>query len=117
PLGREGLVPTGLAKTHPVYKSPHVASITQTVIAIVIVVLFMLIMGTDDPNKQAYLGIYGLMALVGTLLIMFAQAVVSIAIMRYFLAEHPEDFNWFTTGLCPIIAFLAQIYIIYLLWA
>ena len=73
-------------------------------------------MGSDDPTRQAYLGLYGLMALVGTLMVMFAQAVVSLAIIRYFYTKHPEDFNWFSTGLCPVVAFLAQIYIIYLLW-
>lgn len=115
-LGREGVFPSGLAKTHAVYKSPYVASLTQSVIAAIILILFVVFMGSDDPTRQAFLGVYGLLALIGTMLIMFAQAVVSIAIIRYFLKKHPEDFNWFTTGLCPIIAFAAQIYIIYLLW-
>jgi amino acid transporter len=116
-LGREGIFPRMLARTHPVYKSPHIASLTQSAIAAIIIVLFIVFMGADDPTRQAYLGLYGLMALIGTMLIMFAQAVVSIAIIRYFQTKHPEDFNWFSTGLCPVVAFIAQIYIIYLLWS
>ena len=115
-LGREGIFPKMLAKTHATYKSPYTASLTQSGIAAIIILLFVYFMGSDDPTRQAYLGLYGLMALVGTLMVMFAQAVVSLAIIRYFYTKHPEDFNWFSTGLCPVVAFLAQIYIIYLLW-
>ena len=116
-LGREGIFPRALAKTHATYKSPYIASLVQSGIAAIIVLLFVVFMGTGDPTRQAYLGLYGLMALVGTILILFAQAVVSLAIVRFFYTKHPEDFNWFTTGLCPVIAFVAQIYIIYLLWS
>ena len=115
-LGREGILPKQLAKTHATYKSPYVASLTQSAIAAIIIILFVVFMGSNDPTRQAFLGLYGLMALIGTMLVMFAQAVLSIAIIRYFLTKHPEDFNWFSTGLCPVVAFLAQIYIIYLLW-
>ena len=38
-LGREGLLPRALGKTHPRYKSPFVASLVQTVIAALIVIL------------------------------------------------------------------------------
>jgi amino acid transporter len=115
-LGREGIFPTMLAKTHATYQSPYIASLVQSAIAAIIILLFVVFMGADDPTRQAYLGLYGLMALVGTMLVMFAQAVVSLAIIRYFYTKHPDDFNWFTTALCPLIAFVAQIYIIYLLW-
>jgi amino acid transporter len=116
-LGREGIFPSSLAKTHPIRKSPYVASFAQSAAAAVIVLLFVLFMGSDNPTQQAYLGLYGLMALQGTLLIIFAQAIVSLAIMRYFYVKNPANFHWFTTGLCPVIAFFAQIYIIYLLWS
>ena len=38
-LGREGLLPRQLGKTHPRWKSPYIASITQSVIAALIVIL------------------------------------------------------------------------------
>jgi amino acid transporter len=116
-LAREGVLPGKLGRTHPNYRSPHIASSTQSVLAAIIVVLFMIFAGTNDPNAQAYLALYGLMALMGTALIMFAQALVSLAIILYFRKNHPEEHHWFETLLAPAIAFVAQIYIIYLLWA
>lgn len=116
-LAREGVLPRGAARTHSTYKSPHVASCTQTVLAIIIIVLFMIFAGTGDPTQQAYLALYGLMALVGTSLILFAQAVVSLAIIVYFRTHHPEDHHWFETLVAPLVSFVAQIYIIYLLFS
>ena len=116
-LAREGVLPVGAAKTHSSYKSPHIASCTQTVLAIIIIVLFMIFAGTGDPTQQAYLALYGLMALLGTSLILFAQAVVSLAIIAYFRTHHKEDHHWFETLIAPLVSFLAQIYIIYLLFS
>ncbi|MGH6891499.1 MAG: APC family permease [Dongiaceae bacterium] len=116
-LAREGVLPSGLAKTHPKYKSPHVGSCAQSVLAAIIIVLFVIFAGGDDPTQQAYLMLYGLMALLGTALIMFAQALVSLAIIVYFRTHHPEDHHWFETLIAPLVAFVAQIYIIYLLFA
>jgi amino acid transporter len=113
-LGRERLVPASLGKTHPIYKSPYLASITQSVIAAIIVILFAIIGGSNDPNTQAYLELYGLMAVLGTILIIAAQAVVSLAIFNYFRTHHPEEHHWWTTQAAPIIAFLAQLYVVYL---
>src|SRR5260370_37394148 len=56
-LGRERVLPAALGRTHPHWKSPHIASINQSVIAAVIVVLFALIGGRDHPSTQAYLGL------------------------------------------------------------
>lgn len=115
-LGREGVLPAFLGKTHATYKSPHIASSVQAIIAAIIIVLFAVIMGTDDPTKQAYLGLYGLMALLGTSLVMIAQAVVSIAVIVYFHKHHSDDVHWFETMLAPAIAFVAQAIILWLLF-
>src|SRR6185437_6975253 len=61
-LGREGLLPRSLGRTHPRWKSPHIASITQSVIAALIVIGFAVFTGTNDPASQAYIQLYGLMA-------------------------------------------------------
>jgi amino acid transporter len=115
-LAREGVLPAKLGRTHATFRSPHIASTTQSVLAVIIVVLFMVFAGTDDPNKQAYIELYGLMALIGTALIMFAQALVCVAIILYFRRNHPEEHHWFETLLAPGLACAAQIYIIYLLF-
>jgi len=115
-LAREGALATKLAKTHSTYKSPHVASCTQSVLAAIIIVLFMVLAGTNDPTQQAYLMIYGLMALLGTSLVLFAQAIVSLAVIVYFRTHHPEDHHWFETLVAPLISFIAQIIVIWMLF-
>jgi amino acid transporter len=114
-LGRERVFPAALGKTHPVYKSPYVASFTQSVIAAIILVLFWIFAGGNDPNAQAYVMVYGLLAVMGTMLILFAQALVSVAIIVYFRKNHPEEHHWWSTLLAPLISFVAQIYVIYLM--
>ncbi len=114
-LGREGVMPAALGKTHDVYKSPYVASILQSVLAAIWLVGFGVAFGFGDPNSQAYLGIYTMYAILGTMLILILQAVVSLAIIVYFQANHPDDAHWFTTLVCPVIALLSQLYLVYLL--
>jgi amino acid transporter len=97
-----------------VHRTPYIASFTQSVIAAIIVLLFAIFGGTNDPNTQAYLELYGLMALVGTILIVAAQAVVSLAIISYFRTHHPEDHHWWRTLVAPLIAFVAQVVVLYL---
>lgn len=113
-LGRERILPAACGKTHPVHKAPHIASMVQTAIAAVVVLVFAAALGKDDPN-QAFAGLYGLMALFGTTLILVAQAVVSLAIIAYFRREHPEEHHWFETFLAPLVAFVAQIAVIAML--
>lgn len=113
-LGRERLLPASFGRTHPTYKTPSSASLAQSVVSAVIIILFALIGGVNDPNTQAYGELYGLMALLGTILILAAQAIVSIAIIRYFRSQHPNDHHWWRTLIAPALAFIAQAYVIYL---
>lgn len=113
-LGREGLLPRALGRTHRRFKTPHVASFVQTGASAIIVLLFAYFGGTDNPNTQAYGELYGLMALMGTIIILVAQAVVSIAIIAYFHREHPADRHWLTTVLAPALAFVSQAAVVYL---
>lgn len=113
-LGRERVLPASLGKTHPVHRTPHVASFTQSVIAAIIILIFALKEGVNDPTTQAYLEVYGLMALVGTILIVAAQAVVSLAIIMYFRTHHKDEHHWWKTFLAPLIALVTQAYVIYL---
>jgi amino acid transporter len=115
-LGREGLLPRALGKTHPRYKSPFVASITQTVIAALIVIGFALFTGSDDPTSQAYIQLYGLMAVMGVIVILSVQALVSLSIFIYF-ERHPDlSGHWWVTRLAPALSFLSQAFVVYLLF-
>ena len=112
-LGREGVIPSGLGKTHAVYKSPYVASIAQSVLATLWIVLYALFNGFDDPNAQAYLGVYTLFAVLGTGLLLVLQAVVSLAIINYF-RKHGGG-NVFSTMIAPLVSFFVQVWLVYLL--
>jgi amino acid transporter len=113
-LGREHVLPASLGKTHPVYKSPYIASFVQCGAASIVLALFAIFGGSNDPNAQAYGQVYGLLSVLGTMLILAAQAIVSLAIVVYFWRQHRADFHWWTTFLAPGLAFLAQAGIIFL---
>ena len=105
-LGREGLLPRALGRTHPRYKSPFVASIAQSVIAALIVIGFAVFTGSNDPTSQAYLQLYGLMAVMGVIVILSVQALVSLSIFIYFERHPGRRVHWWKTRLAPAIAFL-----------
>jgi amino acid transporter len=114
-LAREGVLPKALGSTHDSFKSPHIASIVQTVLAAIWVSAFAYFLGTNDPNAQAYLGLYTLLAILGTMLLLILQAIVSLAVIAYFRMHHSTEAGSFSTLIAPIIAFVAQVYLVYLL--
>jgi ABC-type antimicrobial peptide transport system permease subunit len=77
--------------------------------------LFAYFLGTDDPNAQAYVAVYTMLAILGTMLLLILQAVVSLAIIAYFRKHHSDESGTFATLIAPIIAFVAQMYLVYLL--
>ncbi len=115
-LGREGLLPRSLGRTHPRWKSPHIASITQSVIAALIVLGFALFTGTNDPTHQAYIQLYGLMAVMGVIVILSVQALVSLSILLYFRRHHEDEVHWWRTILAPALSFLSQAFVVFLLF-
>jgi amino acid transporter len=115
-LGREGLLPSALGRTHSRFKSPHIASIVQSVVAAIIIVLFAVFTGTNDPASQAYLQLYGLMAVMGVIIILSVQALVSLAILVYFERFHRDEAHWWKTRLAPILALITQALVVYLLF-
>ena len=114
-LGREGVLPATLGNTHDKYKSPHIASSVQSVLAALWLGMFAWFLGTDDPNAQAYVAVYTMLAILGTMLLLILQAVVSLAVIAYFRTHHSDESGSFATLVAPIIAFVAQIYLVYLL--
>lgn len=105
-LGREGLIWCRLGRTHRKHGSPYVASFTQTGIAVVIVALFSL--SGQDP----YLGLYTLMALLGTMAILIVQTLCSFAVVGYFWRRKG---NWFTTLVAPLLGGAGMITVVWLL--
>jgi amino acid transporter len=108
-IGREGFINRNLGRTHPVHGSPYVASLVQTAIATTIVVLFWI--AGQDP----YLGLYVLMALLGTFAILIVQTLCSFAVIGYFSRHHPEARHWFRTFVAPLLGGIGMALVVVLL--
>ena len=117
-LGREGVLPKQLGRTHIKHKSPYIASTTQSVIAILIMLAFVAFAtvnpATGAATSVAYLQVYGLMAVMGVVSILAIQALVSVAIFNYFRVHHEAEHHWWTTVTAPIIAVVSQAIVLYL---
>ncbi len=112
-LGREGLLPRALGRTHHTYRSPHIASTTQSAICALIVLGFYFFTdtaaGLDSATSQAYVQLYGLAAFMGVVIILFIQALVSVAIWNYFRVHHPSEHRLWNHTIAPVISVIAQL--------
>lgn len=109
-MGRDGILPKRVGQTHPVHKSPYIANGLQAMIAIAVVLIFALL-GADPV---IHLG--GWLPIFCTLAIIFVQALVSIAVIRYFNREPRKTAgDWWKTFIAPLIGVIAQSIVIYLL--
>jgi amino acid transporter len=106
-LGREGLLPKALGRTHPKHKTPHVAVLTQGLIALAIVLIFRFF-------GHSGLDVYYWIAVQGVIWIILVQALTSLAVWAYFRHQPAEERHWLKTTAAPWIGFLAQILVLYL---
>jgi amino acid transporter len=117
-LGREGVLPRPLGRTHIKHRSPFIASTTQSVIAALILLAFVLFAKADPKlgagNSVGYIQVYGLMAVMGVVAILAIQALVSLAIFNYFRTHHKADHHWWTTITAPLLATVSQVVVLYL---
>ena len=110
-LGRDGVLGSGparLGRTHPRHGSPHIASLTQTVVAIVLTVA--LAASGLSPYE-----LFVLVGLLGTLAILVVQAGCSFAVIAYFHRFRRPARHWFTTYTAPAVGGIALIWVVYLL--
>ena len=113
-MGREGALPAILGRTHPVHHSTHIAGIASAIFVGVWVLAFYLY----DPTVLAALTKLGTWSpLLGVAGILSIQALVSVAILLYFLNTAKDGFHWFKTLVCPILAAVTQAFTVYLLFA
>jgi amino acid transporter len=103
-LGREGVLPAALARTSHRH-SPVAASVTVTVLVGLYCLAFVLY---DPSNEGALLKLGTWSPLLGVLGILGVQALVSIAIIRYFLTTARDGFRWWSTLVAPILGFAAM---------
>jgi amino acid transporter len=118
-FGREGIV-SPLGRTHPKHKSPHIASVAQSVVTLLITLGFFLLQKpTKSAPDVAYFHLYGLMAIMGTMALLIVQTICSVAVISYFHIgkNHPETAHWWRTLLAPAIGALGMLYVVYLLFS
>src|SRR4051794_40173580 len=128
-LGREvpsSAVRSTIGATHPKHGSPYIASATQAVITLLIVLSFAFFTAVqvpdadgipvDTPALVPYVNVYGLLALIGTAAILLVQAICSAAVIWYFWVRKTHRGNVITTLICPLIGGVAMLYVVWLLW-
>lgn len=106
-FGREGVFPRSFGKTHPRYKTPHIAAIAQAIFVAVVVAVYAI---TDsDP----YLDLGNQTAGVGALGVMAVMTVTSIAVIGFYWGR--GDRNLWTHAIAPFLAALGLGYACYLI--
>jgi amino acid transporter len=116
-MGREGVLPRALGRTHPTHKSPHIASVTQTVVAVLLVLAWGIGSGFGFAKAAdtAYVRIYTMMAVQGVVWLMAIQTVCALAVIVWHRRhKHPDSF-WVVV-VCPVIAIVGQVFALYLLF-
>jgi amino acid transporter len=114
-MGREGILPKALGRTHPTHRSPYIASLVQTGIAVLLVLAWGIGAGFGDAFNVAYVRIYTMMAVQGVVWILAIQALCALAVIVYHRRHKYEDSVW-AVVVCPVIAILGQVFAIYLLF-
>jgi len=109
-LGRDGILPKFLGRTHNGHKSPYVAAVVQVSIAILTVALFAI--GGADP--LLHLGTW--LPIFCTLAVIVVQFVVSVAVIGYFNRVGRDGLaDWWKTLLAPALGAAAQAIVVWLL--
>jgi amino acid transporter len=96
-LGREGLLPAGLGKTHDTHQSPHLGSVLQTVLALVVVGIF--IVTGQDP----VLGLFAWLTNLATLSVITLMALVSFAVIAFFRKNPGLEPSAIKASLAPLV--------------
>ncbi|PSJ60916.1 APC family permease [Pseudaminobacter soli (ex Li et al. 2025)] len=95
--GREKLLPESIGVTHRVYQSPHVASVIQTIIAVLVIGLFAF------TGQDPVLALFSWLTNVGTLAIMVLMALTAFAIVVFFGRNPGLEPSALVTRIIPAI--------------
>jgi amino acid transporter len=104
-LGRGGVLPPLLGRTHATHRSPHTASILQSAGAFVVLGVFML--AGADPFGQIYAWLVG----VGTVGVLVLQATVALVVVVFFRRTRLDRRVWHTI-VAPLLGAAGLIYAI-----
>ena len=124
-MGREsasGFLRRTIGGVNAKHGSPATASLVQSIITLVLCILFLLftnvyVEGEAVPELIPYVNVYGLLALIGTAMILIVQTITSFAVISYFWVKKVHKGNVITTLICPILGALGMLYALWLLWS
>ncbi len=102
-LGREGLVPERLGRTHEVHLSPHMGSLSQSVLAFVVIVAFAV------TKQDPVLHLFTWLTQLGTLAITYLMAVAAFAVLVFFARRPGLESNPWRTIVAPVVAGIALV--------
>ena len=101
-LGREGLVPERLGHTHAKHLSPHIGSLSQSILALVVVLIFVI------TGQDPVLALFTWLTQLGTLAIIVLMALASFAVVAFFGRHRDLDSNVLRTTVAPIVGGVAM---------
>jgi amino acid transporter len=102
--GREGILPDSLGRTHARFQSPHVGSAIQTVLALVVVTLFV-VQGLDPV-----LNLFVWLTQLGTLAVLGLMALTSFSVLAFFASDARGE-SLLATKVLPVITGLVMAYL------
>jgi amino acid transporter len=113
-MGREGILPRVLGRTHGTHKSPFVATIVVGLLFVMMTSLFATgaiggaqraALGFDESDARTAIYQVGTWyPFQGNSLLFPLMAVVGLAIMVYFIRQARDGFHWWKTCVAPILA-------------
>jgi amino acid transporter len=106
-LARDGLLPKALSHTHPVWKSPHKSSLSQTVFAIAAIVVLWAF-GVEPMT------VFALLMAVGAFGLITLMAALCVAVVYFFIRDRRDESHW-SRLIAPAIAGVGFITVIVLL--
>jgi amino acid transporter len=98
-MGRIGLLPRALARTHPVRRSPHVAVAAQLVWALALVFL----VGVPFGPIAGFV----FLATLVTAVVIAIYLTTNLACLVFYLRERRAEFNWLLHGVVPVLGIVA----------
>jgi amino acid transporter len=98
-LGRERVLPGWLGRAHGRHHSPYRASVTQSVLTVLVVGAFSV--AGLDPYTNLATSVLGL----GTLGIVLLQAAAAVSVLGFF--RNRTDKHWWRTGVAPALGAIA----------
>src|SRR6266849_1435519 len=118
-MGREGILPHVFGRTHPRYRSPHIAIITQSLFTVLLVIFFVFVIqntstgnfGFGIANGKTTVQVDGILpytwlAIIGTIAFILVYIMVNIASPVFALRFDKKSFNVLAHIGAPVLSIL-----------